>query len=254
MCGGESREREKQGQDDHVMLDLSSALSGVHVGSGAIAIAAGAVALAARKGAAIHVGAGRMFAVAMILSSALGAVLGLVRIDAFYITFHAGVLGVTLILSSWLTARLSGANMGGAHPGKASLSVGIVNVLNMAGLIAAGAHAQSSPGGLLWGFHATDYFFLSGMAGVAALGDISLLLRKTLSGRHRIARHVWRMCLGFFIAAGSAFTGPGANAFPEAVRNSGILSAPELIIFVLMLFWLARTLLRRSAPANGGSA
>lgn len=240
------------------MLDLSGAptgasvgaivstIVGAHVGSGAIAIAAGAVALSARKGAAIHIGAGRIFAAAMIVSSALGAVLGLVKLNEFYITLHAGVLGVTLILSSWLTARssLDGAN----------LAVGIVNFLNGAGLIAAGVHAQSLPGGLLWGFHATDYFFLSGMAGVAALGDVSVLLRKTLPGRHRIARHLWRMCLGFFIAAGSAFTGPGAKVFPEAVRNSGILSAPELIIFVLMLFWLARTLLRRSTPANGGSA
>lgn len=245
------------------VLDLSGVSVGVivgaHIGSGALAIAAGAVALGARKGAAAHIGAGRMFAVAMILSSALGAVLGLVTLNAFYITFHAGVLGVTLILSSWLTARMRGArmneaNMGGKIMGGASLTVAIVNLLNVAGLIVAGLHAQSLPGGLLWGFHAADYFFLSGMAGIAALGDISLLLRKTLSDRHRIARHLWRMCLGFFIAAGSAFTGPGANVFPEAVRNSGVLSAPELIIFVLMLFWLARTLLRRSTPANGGSA
>ena len=246
------------------VLDLSGVIVGAHVGSGALAIAAGAVALGARKGAAAHVGAGRMFAVAMILSSALGAVLGLMKLNEFYITFHAGVLGVTLILSSWLTARMRGArlneanmneaNMGGKIMGGASLTVAIVNLLNAAGLIVAGLHAQSAPGGLLWGFHATDYFFLSGMAGIAALGDISLLLRKTLSDRHRIARHLWRMCLGFFIAAGSAFTGPGANAFPEAVRNSGVLSAPELIIFVLMLFWLARTLLRRSTPSNGGAA
>ena len=245
------------------VLDLSGVsvgiIVGAHVGSGAFAIAAGAVALGARKGAAVHIGAGRMFAVAMILSSALGAILGLVTLNEFYITFHAGVLGVTLILSSWLTARMRGArlneaNMGGKIMGGASLTVAIVNLLNVAGLIAAGVHARSLPGGLLWGFHATDYFFLSGMAGVAALGDISLLLRKTLSDRHRVARHLWRMCLGFFIAAGSAFTGPGANVFPEAVRNSGVLSAPELIIFVLMLFWLLRTLLRRSTPANGGAA
>lgn len=224
-------------------------LVAAHVASGAIAIAAGAVALGARKGAATHIGAGRLFAAAMIISSALGAVLGLVRADEFYITFHAGVLGVTLILSSWLTAR-----MRGSRPGRASLTVGVVNVLNAAGLIAAGAHALSAQDGLLLGFHAFDYFFLSGMAGFAALGDISVLLRKTLSDRHRIARHLWRMCIGFFIAAGSAFTGPGAKAFPEAVRNSGVLSAPELIIFVLMLFWLARTLFRRSSQANKGSA
>ena len=231
------------------MADFGGVIIGAHVGFGAIAVAAGAVALGARKGAAIHIGAGRIFAAAMIASSALGALLGLFKMDAFYITFHAGVLGVTLILSSWLTVRTRGERLG-----QASLAVGIVNLLNVAGLIAAGARAQSLPDGLLFGFHASDYFFLSGMAGVAALGDISFLFRKTLSDKHRIARHLWRMCLGFFIAAGSAFTGPGAKAFPEAIRNSGVLSAPELIIFVLMVFWLARTLLLRSAPVNGRAA
>ncbi|MEM9619929.1 MAG: hypothetical protein AAF936_18395 [Pseudomonadota bacterium] len=235
------------------MLDLSGApvgvIIGAHIGSGALAVAAGALALGARKGAATHIGAGRMFAVAMIISSALGAVLGLIKVDEFFITFHAGVLSLTLILSSWLTARTREG-----RPGRASLAVGIVNFINAAGLIAAGVYAQSAPDGLLFGFHATDYFFLSGMAGVAALCDISILFRKTLSDHHRVARHLWRMCLGFFIAAGSAFTGPGAEAFPKAVRASGVLSAPELIIFVLMLFWLARTLLRRSTSANGGSA
>ncbi len=238
------------------MLDVSNApvggivgaIVGAHVISGALAITAGAVALGARKGAAFHIGAGRIFAAAMILSSALGAVLGLIRVDEFYITFHAGVLGVTLILSSWLTVRAREGRLGGA-----GLAVGIVNLLNVAGLIALGVHAQSLPDGVLLGFHATDYFFLSGMAGVAALGDISLLFRKPLSDRHRIARHLWRMCLGFFIAAGSAFTGPGAKAFPQAVRESGVLSAPELIILVAMLFWLARTLFRRSTPAGESS-
>ena len=81
---------------------------------------------------------------------------------------------------------------------------------------------------------------------LAAIGDIRLLFRKTFSAQQRLARHLWRMCLGFFIAAGSAFTGPGAAVFPQAVQDSGILSAPELIIFCLMLYWFFKTLYRRS--------
>lgn len=227
------------------MLDFEGAAVGVHVVSGTIAVLAGAVALAVRKGAAVHIGAGRAFAIAMALSSAVGGLLGLIRFDELYITFHAGVLGVTLILGGWLTARMRSPQLGGA-----SLAVSAVNALNTAGLIAAGAYALSLPEDRWLGFHAANYFFLSAMAGIAALGDISLIFRKALSDRHRIARHLWRMCLGFFIAAGSAFTGPGAKVFPEAVRNSGVLSLPELIIFVLMLFWLARTLLKRATPAG----
>lgn len=231
------------------MPDVSGAFVGAHIVFGTFAIAAAAVAIGARKGATLHVVAGRIFAFAMIFSAALGAVLGLVRADEFYITFHAGVLSVTLISSGLQTARTSDF-----RSGKTGLAAGLVNFANLAGLIAAGTFALSRPDSVLSGFHAQDYFFLSGMAGIAMLGDINILLRKTRPERHRIARHLWRMCLGFFIAAGSAFTGPGAQAFPEAVRKSGILSAPELIILAMMLFWLATTLLGRAKPAHGRAA
>ena len=50
------------------------------------------------------------------------------------------------------------------------------------------------------------------------------------------------MSFGFFIAAGSLFTGPGSKVFPELIRQTGILSAPEAIIALLMVFWLVRVL------------
>ena len=221
------------------MLDLTSTTLTAHVVLGTIAVATGALALAARKGAPFHIGAGRIFAIAMGLSSALGAGLGLINAETHYITFHAGVLGVTLIASGWLAARRRG------HPlGRGTATLGIVNGANAAALIAIGFYAQGTPSGAVFGFAAEDYFFLSGMATIAALGDISLLFRKTVSDKYRIARHLWRMCLGFFIAAGSAFTGPGASAFPEAVRDTGLLALPELIIFLALIFWLVRTLWR----------
>lgn len=133
------------------------------------------------------------------------------------------------------------------------------NSLNAAALVAVGLYAQGQTGGELFGFAAEDYFLLSGMAIIAVFGDASLIFRKSLSDKHRIARHLWRMCLGFFIAAGSAFTRPGASAFPEAVRDSGVLSLPELLIFVALVFWLARTLgkgppFAAGRPAYLGSA
>ncbi|MEP3891063.1 MAG: hypothetical protein ABJN69_11430 [Hellea sp.] len=218
-------------------MDFSQALTGAHIISGTIAVLAGAIALGARKGAPFHVNAGRIFAITMIISSGLGAGLGLLKLESHYITFHAGILGITLIASSWLTIRARTSQL--SFP---SIGIGAINFANAAALIAAGIYAASLPESVLLGFHAGNYFFLSGMAGIAAIGDISLLFRKTLTRKHRLARHLWRMCLGFFIAAGSAFTGPGASIFPQSVQDSGILSAPELIIISLMLFWLVRTL------------
>ena len=75
--------------------------------------------------------------------------------------------------------------------------------------------------------------------------DITLVFRKRMSDRRRIARHLWRMGLAFFIAVGSAFTGPGASVFPEALRASGMLALPEAVTAVLILFWLVRTVFHR---------
>lgn len=223
------------------MQTLLGVVTPLHIGLGAVAVAAGAVAVAAAKGRPIHVGAGRVFMVTMGGSASLGAVLGLVKTESFYITFHAGLLALTLILSGWLSARI---RTGRASP--AMILIGLVNAANAAGLIVAGLVAQASPEGLLFGFGAADYFFLAGIAVFAAMADASFLFRRVLSARHRIARHLWRIGLGFFIAAGSAFTGPGAGAFPDPVRQSGVLALPELIIIALILFWLVRTLLKPS--------
>ena len=209
-----------------------------HIASGAIAVLMGAITLAVRKGATLHVNGGRVFTAAMGLSSFLGAILGLIKYETFYITFHAGVLGMTLVLSGWLLARRPIR-----HRSAVFVAIGGVNLLNTVGLVTAGFCALTLPEQTLRGFVAADYFFLAGITGVALINDLLVLRCKTLSYRHRIAQHVWRMCIGFFIAAGSAFTGPGASIFPEALRNSGLLSLPELTIILLMLFWLFRVLL-----------
>lgn len=219
------------------MLNLITVTTILHVAFGTIAVVVGATAFAVRKGGASHIKWGRVFTAAMGGASFLGAILGLMKFETFFITFHAGVLGMTLVLSGWLLAKARRKHRNGLF-----VAIGGVNLLNTVGLLAAGACAMNLPGQSLRGFAAADYFFLAGMAGVALINDLIVLSRKTLSYKHRIAQHVWRMCLGFFIAAGSAFTGPGARIFPEVLRNSGVLSLPELTILVLMLFWLFRVL------------
>ncbi len=207
-----------------------------HVLTGTLAILAGAAALIARKGAQIHVKGGTLFVVTMGLSSLLGAVLGLMDAANFYITFHAGVLGVTLIASSWLTVRAKDGRLS-----RLNAAVSLANLLNGAGLLTLGILATQADGGRYLGFAAPSYFVLFSMTVLAAVGDISLMFRKALSRTHKVARHLWRMCLSFFIAAGSAFTGPGAAVFPDVIRESGLLSLPELLIILALIFWLAHT-------------
>lgn len=211
-----------------------------HIAFGTIAVLLGAVALVAPKGAAVHVAAGRGFVWAMIASSLLGAGLGLVKHDTLLITFFAGILGAYLVLSGWMAAR------GTVRPSARSfVALALINLANMVALFMIGYLASQSGDGLFRGYAAEDYIFLGVMALVGALADASVMFRSELSDRHRIARHIWRMCLGFFIAAGSAFTGPGMAAFPEGLQQSGLLWLPELTIALAMVFFLARRLLPR---------
>ena len=217
-----------------------------HVALGTIAVVAGAITLGSRKGRNIHVSTGRVFVFSMGLASLIGAILGALKYETFWITFHAGILGSTLVASGVLAARIRN---GGAK--RAFTAVAGLNALNAIGLFAAGWRATTLPDARLYGFAAEDYFFLFGMAAIAFAGDAKLVFGTQISNKNRIAQHLVRMCVGFFIAAGPAFTGPGASAFPEVVQNSGILSLPELTIVLLMLFWLWKTLRRPRSLAAG---
>ncbi|VWX59951.1 conserved membrane hypothetical protein [Sphingorhabdus sp. 109] len=110
------------------------------------------------------------------------------------------------------------------------------------GAIAAGFEAQNSPTGLTDGLPAAPHFFFAGLATLLAMGDIVMIARKKITGRQPIARHLWRMCLAYFIANGSLFTGPGAAPFPKSVRDSGILDIPEPLVLLVMIFWVIRVL------------
>lgn len=224
---------------------MLTAITGLHVAAGALAVLLGAVAAATRKGGTVHIRAGRWFVLLMTAASLLGALLGLVSFEQYFITFFAGVLGAYLVVSGWLTARTRDGKSG-----LATLALGLINALNFAALLTIGVTALSAGDGLMFGFAGEDYLFLAGMAAIGLLSDFSLLFRKPLSPNSRTARHLWRMLLGFFIAAGSAFTGPGAKAFPEWMQQSGVLAAPELLIIMLMVYYLVRT---RFQPSKAGS-
>ena len=218
-------------------------LTALHIISGALAVLAGALAVSVRKGGDLHIRTGRWFVGLMALSSLSGAVLGLIRFEDFFITFFAGLLGAYLVISGWVTAQSSAT----PRP-RLDVTLSLTNAFTFLSLIALGAMALNREDGAMFGFASENYLFLAGMSGIALIGDISRIFRAAMSRKHQIARHLWRMLLGFFIAAGSAFTGPGASAFPEAVQASGVLAVPELLILLLMLFYLVKTLATRSKP------
>ena len=74
---------------------------------------------------------------------------------------------------------------------------------------------------------------------LAALGDLRWWWRGTLTPRQRIARHLWRMCIAFFIATGSFFLGQ-MDVLPVALRHLPTL----LVLAFCPLIFLAYASLR----------
>jgi hypothetical protein len=115
-----------------------------------------------------------------------------------------------------------------------------------------GWQAAHSAAGLKAGDSVLLYVFGS-VALLSAAGDIRMLIRGGVSGAKRLVRHLWRMCLVLFIAAGSFFlgtasdpvlrrTGLRAALFTPAIRKTHLPEMPVLIIVILTVFWLCRVM------------
>lgn len=211
----------------------------LHVVMGTIAVSSGFVAILAPKGRAVHRTAGHAFFISMLASAASGAWIAFF-IPSQFLAFLAGILTIYLTGTAWLTVRRAEG-----RTGLIELLLFLTIVATAVGLLGLGMQALASKTGLVKGYAAADYFFLGGVAALATFLDATMLLRRGLAGRQRIARHLWRMCFALFIAGGSLFEGPGAKAFPEFIRESGALSLPTPLILLLMAFWLIRVLFTR---------
>lgn len=206
----------------------------VHFAAGLLGLASGATALIARKGSRPHRIAGTVFVLTMIAAAGSGAVLAVLKArtpDAV-----AGILTVYLIATGWLAARRP-AGAAGPAEWAAFLFAGTMAAVAWWAAIAAVRSGTALLGGV-------PFVIFAGIISLAALADLSVLVRKGLSGRQRIARHLWRLHLGFAAAVGSFFPGQ-VDFFPRAVREFEpmiVLFIPVFTVLGLMAFWLVRVL------------
>jgi len=158
-----------------------------------------------------------------------------------------GILTFYLIGTAWLTAR--------RRDGETSrldwvaflipLALGILTWMTGLRVLRSGA---SSLDGVPVGMT----FFMGSIMLLAAAGDFRMLLRGGVFGAQRIARHLWRMCFGLFIAAGSFFLGPsnrplrllsavglGQHLSP-ALFSTSLYLILTMLPLILLVFWLVR--------------
>ena len=219
----------------------------LHVGGASLGIASGGVALLARKGAKLHRVAGNVFFVSMLAMAAVGAIVSPMLHDR--ISSLMGAFTFYLTLTAWTVVRGRTGSVGPVERGAGFAALAIAAVALTLGLL-----GSQQPRGLLDGQPSQIGFVLAIIATSAALADFSVVRRAGLSGPPRIARHLWRMCLALFIAAGSAVAQPRVVALlPHAISRSALLLfAPALTVLALMVFWLiwVRVPKRRRAPST----
>ena len=212
----------------------------LHIGTGIIGLAGGAVALLAGKGGRLHRRAGIWFAVAMLMMTAIGAAIAPLLPQQTSVIM--GLFTFYLVATGWMAAiRRHG-------------QVGLPDVAGLAGAVAIaalslgfGLYATTRANGQLGGEPASSYVILALLPGGAAVADTRLIWRGTLARAQRITRHVWRLCVALFIASFSFFIGQ-PRVFPPLLRGSPVMLVPELLVLATMVFWLVR--LRRAAPGR----
>jgi hypothetical protein len=234
---------------------------GIHIAGGLTGLVAGAVAVAARKGGPLHASAGTWFFASMLVMAGIGAALAptlpSTQGDPRYFDSLAGAFTFYLVATGWATVRRKAGTIGRFEAGAFASGAALAAVA-----FALGAQAAAAPAGKIGGYGPGNYFVIGSIVALAAALDLKVVLRGGISGVPRIARHLWRMCLAFFVASGSLFFGQ-QDVMPQAVRGSPVLTVLGLAPLGLMVFWLVRVRFSRmigrlmpavpAAATSGGS-
>jgi predicted membrane protein DUF2306/tetratricopeptide repeat protein len=209
-----------------------SPLLWVHIAGGAVGLLSGFLALVLRKGSQRHRVAGKVFAVSMMCMGGAAAWLAVMKSQPSNVL--GGTLTLYFVATAWVTVRRRAG-----ETSKFDWMALLVPLAVGAILMTSGIQALNSPTGAKYGVPAGMHFFLGAIALSAAVGDVRMLLRGGVFGTQRISRHLWRMCFGLWIAAGSVFLAR-QQLFPAFLRNTGALYFLTALPLLMMIFWLVR--------------
>jgi uncharacterized membrane protein len=222
-----------------VLTALVTLVFALHISGGALALLSGILAIAAPKGGRLHRLAGNVFFASMLIMAAFAAVLAVIRPGQIINLFIAGFT-LYLVATAWLTARRPDGSAGAAE--KAALAAALILcapfalvMFQLATGVAVFKSAFAIKGPIL-----IALVTFSGIMALAAAGDACVVLSGGLSGRSRIARHLWRMCVGLGLASGSAFTNGFARLLPGPYHVPPLFFLPQFIPMVLLIYWMAR--------------
>jgi uncharacterized membrane protein len=217
----------------------------LHIAGGMVGLLSGTVAMVYRKGSRGHRTAGNVFVVAMLVMGLCGSTLASMKHQMNNV--FGGLLTVYMITTAWLAGHRRDGETSVFDWGALVFGLTIGGSLVTLGVLVANGQAAPQAGVPLG-----MYFFMGTIPLLAAAGDIRMLMRGGISGTPRIARHLWRMCFGLFIATGSFFLGQ-QQVFPLPIRKRYILAPLAILPLVLLIYWLVRVRINKRVTGTGVS-
>lgn len=224
---------------DHVTIATSSGALWlalvIHFGGGLLGLVSGTLAIVVAKGGRSHRRAGMLFVIGMITGGVFAA--GIALYERNYGSLIGGAFTAYLVFTGFTTVRpLAGRNAHAANVALMLVAFGLALTQ-----LTFGAMAINNP---VKGVPTPMILFVGTVALLAAVGDWRLLRAGAITGARRLARHLWRMCFGLFIASGSFFFGQ-VKFLPRPLRIPALLAALGIAPLIVLLYWMWRVRLRK---------
>lgn len=206
-----------------------------HFATGMIALVAGIIAIAVRKGGTWHRRSGLVFVYSM-LATGITAV----GIALYSGKPAGGVVIVYFVVTAWTAVKPLTTASRRVH----------ITLMVLAFALAAGEYVRAStalgrPGNQIGGVPAGMMIFMATILLLAAIGDFRMIRAGRIQGSRRVARHLWRMCFGLFIASGSFFLGQ-MKFIPEPIRILPLLLLLGVAPLLVLLYWMWRVRLKQN--------
>lgn len=209
----------------------------VHFAAGLVSIVAGIVALSVVKGGRLHKQCGLVFTSAMVVLGLTAVGIGMYENSPGQV--FGGLLAAYLVCSAMMTVR-SFRGIGQRF----NVALMVLAFTLAVVMLYGGVTEWVDPTVKVVGRPRVVPPLIGGtIMLLAAIGDLRAIRAGSLQGSRRLARHLWRMCFGLFVATGSFFLGQ-MNFIPEPVRNLPLLLVVAFAPILFLIYWMWRVRVR----------
>jgi hypothetical protein len=209
----------------------------VHFGGGLVSIIAGTIALSVAKGGRLHKQSGLIFTWAMVVLGLTAAGIGLY--EKIPSQVFAGLFAAYLVFSAMTAVKpLPGIGR------RVDIALMVLAFASAVAGLYGGVTEWLDPTVEVVGRpRVVPPLVIGTVILLAAIGDLRAIRAGGLRGSRRLARHLWRMCFGLFLAKGSFFLGQ-MNFVPAPVRIVPLLLVLAFAPILFLVYWMWRVRIR----------